>query len=166
MSAGVIYARVSADLKRAVDDYAGRREVTLTSAVADLLSRGLEAVANGRSSAQLERSVADLQVELAKRERDLAQEKTRAAGVEERERALTAAMQEWQAVRVGTCPWQGCGVAVTATDLVMRRGCRNGHPLGHLLEQVAKVPGMDSNQLLIAIAVLGLVLVAVTMGRK
>ena len=60
MSTEVIYARVPVPLKEAADAYASQRGKTLTGAVVDLLDRGLAAVSDERSVAQLEANLAQV----------------------------------------------------------------------------------------------------------
>jgi len=54
VSTATIYARVPVTVKEATDEYAGRHGMSLASAVADLLGRGLEAAENEPSIRALE----------------------------------------------------------------------------------------------------------------
>jgi hypothetical protein len=60
-----VYARVSAELKQAVDDYAEERGMSLASAVSDLLETGLEGASNAQSIKSLEIINQQLQGDLA-----------------------------------------------------------------------------------------------------
>ena len=54
----VVYARVPDSLKQALEAHASEVRLTLTAAVVDLLGRGLQAIANEQSVAELERKLA------------------------------------------------------------------------------------------------------------
>jgi hypothetical protein len=135
----VIYARVPDGLKGAVDEYAGERGVTLTSAVTDLLGRGLEAVTDAPSIAETERQLGE------------AKERMR-----ERESAFAAAQGELTALRslaqraqrrVGSCPQPNCGKPITGVDLLTTGSCRAcGGTLSQLIDPstyISKGPGVD-----------------------
>lgn len=64
-TAQVIYARVPDAVKEDADEYAGKQGLTLTSAVVDLIQRGLDAATNERSIANLESRLAKAAVEQA-----------------------------------------------------------------------------------------------------
>jgi hypothetical protein len=121
----VVYARVPEGLKKRATAYADRRGATLTSAIVDLLERGLNAEDSGRKLVQYEGQI----------ER-LASDKAQA------ESALNAALAELNAVQalaqrtqqpVGTCPEPGCFAPFTGADLFAKGVCPNGHPLSSLL---------------------------------
>jgi hypothetical protein len=107
-----IYARVPDQLKAAVDQHTAESGKTLANAVGDLLDRGLQAVADGRSIERLEARVGDLESEID--------------GHRERERTLSAAYEglaQRTALTVGTCP--ACSSAVTGQNLLMEGRCPN-----------------------------------------
>lgn len=166
MATEVIYARVPAELKNAVDAHAAHLGITLTAAVAELISHGLESAANEQSIANLQASLSEARLTLSERDRNLAEERSRAATLEERERNLRAVVQQLDTVTVGRCPQPGCVASLTATDLVVRRACPNGHQLGGVLEQVAKAPGLDPAEVLAAVAALGLLVAILAATRK
>jgi antitoxin component of RelBE/YafQ-DinJ toxin-antitoxin module len=98
MSTATIYARVPVTLKEAADDYAEERGLSLASAVADLLGRGLEASQNESSIRALE---------------------ARAAEVEEARNAARAMTERLQQV-LGKC---GCTQELTGNDLLVTGHC-------------------------------------------
>ena len=130
----VIYARVSDDLKDAVDGYAGGRGVTLTSAVTDLLERGLGSVSDAPSVAETERQLSEA--------RDL---------LRDRETAFSSARGELTALRslakraqrdVGNCPQAGCGKPITGLDLLTTGSCGAcGSTLSQLIDPSAHSTG-------------------------
>src|SRR5690348_14105869 len=69
--ASSIYIRMPADLKRAVDDHARGRGSTVTAAAVDLLGRGLQAVTDEKSVADLETALAGAVREKAVAEAEL-----------------------------------------------------------------------------------------------
>lgn len=97
-----IYARVSDDLKEATDRYAEEHGMSLASAVAELLGRGLEGASNEASVRTLETRLQELQHELS-RVRDAA------ATVEGRLKQV-----------LGTCQ---CGSPLTGSDLLVTGRC-------------------------------------------
>jgi hypothetical protein len=98
MSTATIYARVPVTLKEAADDYAGQHGMSLASAVADLLGRGLEAAQNEPSIRALE---------------------ARAQEAEEARSAARAMAERLQQV-LGKC---GCGHELTGSDLLIAGHC-------------------------------------------
>jgi hypothetical protein len=111
----VIYARVPDTLKFAVDMYAAERGNTLTSAVVDLLERGLVATSEAPS-------IAELGLRLA----------TAAAQKTEIEASLRSVRLELQTLRslserarqtLGSCPRQECSLPITGYDLLVTGHC-------------------------------------------
>jgi len=139
-----IYARVSDQLKAAVDEHATRSGQTLASAVADLLDRGLQATADERSIEALEENVRSLQAEVET--------------YEEREKPLVAFAQR-TALKVGSCP--SCGHDVSGRDLLVDGQCRNcGANLSPLLAPDPKVDkgGLNEGDFKLLLGALGLAL--------
>lgn len=64
MATTTIYARVPTELKEAIDAYTAEHGMTLASAVADLLGRGMEASSDEQSVKALEARAVELQREL------------------------------------------------------------------------------------------------------
>lgn len=98
MSTATIYARVPGELKDATDQYASGRGLSLASAVADLLERGLEAAENEPSIRALE---------------------ARAQEVEQG-RVAADAMRERLKQVLGRC---ACGTDLTGNDLLLTGHC-------------------------------------------
>jgi hypothetical protein len=98
MVTATIYARVPGEVKEATDDYAASRGMSLASAVADLLGRGLEAVENEPSLRALE---------------------ARAQEVEQA-RGAAQAMNERLKQVLGKC---ACGTDLTGRDLLITGHC-------------------------------------------
>ena len=65
MSTPTVYARVTDELKEAVSEYASNEGMSLASAIADLLTRGLEAVSSDESVRTLETRTHQLQAEMS-----------------------------------------------------------------------------------------------------
>jgi hypothetical protein len=99
-----IYARVSSELKAATDHYADDHGMSLASAVADLLSRGLQEAGDEASVRTLEARTQELQSELA-RIRD-------AAGT------MDGRLKQV----LGTCQ---CGSPLSGNDLLLTGRCPN-----------------------------------------
>lgn len=107
-----IYARVPDQIKEAADEYAAHRGMTLASAVADLLDRGLQGAADEQSIAGLEQRVAELSAENHV--------------LRERELAIGSAYQvlaDRIGRPVGVCPH--CQQAISGYDLLVTGRCRN-----------------------------------------
>lgn len=98
MSTATIYARVPNEVKEATGDYAASRGMSLASAVADLLSRGLEAEENEQSVRTLE---------------------ARAQEVEQA-RGAAQAMGERLKQVLGKC---ACGTELTGRDMLITGHC-------------------------------------------
>jgi hypothetical protein len=111
----VIYARVPDALKDAVDSYAAERGTTLTSAVADLLERGLASTSDGPSVTQLELKLATTTAMKAELEASL-----RSARLELRT-LLSLAERTRQAL--GQCPRSECSQPITGYDLLVTGQC-------------------------------------------
>src|SRR5256885_1756852 len=97
-----IYARVDPDLKEATDNYAAEHGMSLASAVADLLTRGLEAASNEASLHALDARAHELAVELS------------------RLRDTAATMEERLKQVLGRCH---CGNSLTGRDLLVTGRC-------------------------------------------
>jgi hypothetical protein len=164
--ADVIFARVAPELKAAVDSYSNENGMTLAGAVGDLLARGLETAASEESVEALRRRLAETQLEASELRRLFEEERVRAITSSERERNLQQFLTQLDATPIGPCPQKGCVQRVSAIDLVVRRTCKAGHSLTSLLEQVAKTPGMDSREALVAVGALGLVLALIAAGGQ
>jgi hypothetical protein len=139
-----IYARVSDQLKAAVDDHAARSGQTLAGAVADLLDCGLQATADEHSIKALKENVRTLKAEVET--------------YEEREKAWAAFAQR-TALKVGSCP--SCGHDVSGRDLLVDGLCRNcGANLSPLLGTGPKVKkgGLNEGDFNLLLGALGLVL--------
>lgn len=143
-----IYARVSDQLKEAVDEHATKNGTTLANAVADLLDRGLQATADQRSIAALEEQVGSLQAEVDT--------------FREREKTLSAAyrgLAQRTSLEVGKCP--KCGSPITGHDLLVEGSCPNcGANLSPLFGTGPKVQkgGLDEGDFRLLLGALGLVL--------
>jgi hypothetical protein len=102
MSTTTIYARIPADLKDATDAYAAERGMTLASAVADLLGRGMEAASGEAAVTALEARARELQQEL------------------DQVRPALDAVQARLPQVLGTCK---CGRSLTGEDFLIRGVC-------------------------------------------
>jgi hypothetical protein len=141
--------------------------MTLASAVADLLKRGLEAASDESSVTRLEQSVAELRLNLSERDRLLQEERGRSAASAQREQYLQQFLNQLDSAPIGRCPQAGCQMPISAIDLVSRRACKRGHGLGQVLEKAAaQAPGINSGEVLAALGGLGLILALVAAGGK
>jgi hypothetical protein len=111
----VIYARVPEQLKEAADAYAAERGATLTSAVVDLLERGLSAVTDERSIAELQATVSQLDAA-----RDKAEGRLHAAVAE---LGTLRALSERTQQSIGICPNARCLQPITGFDLLATAQC-------------------------------------------
>jgi hypothetical protein len=140
-----IYVRVPETTKRAARDYSEAKGTTLTSAIGDLLERGLEAVEN-------DESIRRLQLLLQAKDIELQQAESRIQGL----RALS------------TTPLGACGTCqsvVTAEDVLVRGKCPRGHtmrPPGAADKQSPN--GLDDKQALVLIGAVGLLLGALALS--
>lgn len=149
----VVYARIPAALKEAVEAYAAAKGVTQTTAVADLLERGLEAVSNAASIAELEKKLAAARLELSRAN-------VKISSLEERERNLLSTYQGLaQRIEqtVGTCP--NCRKPVRGYDLLAAgrcQYCKSG--LSSLLADTHTKTGLNQTEFLLLIGAIGLLL--------
>lgn len=148
-----IYARVPDTIKDAAEAHAATHGVTLASAVSELLDRGLQAVANERSIAELERRAADLTVEVET--------------LRQRDQAVSSAYQALAqriAQPVGAC--SRCGGPVTGHDLLVIGRCPNPECSASLSELLSRPPGavaeskggLDDGEFKMLLGALGLAL--------
>jgi len=130
----VIYARVPEALKDAADLYANERGTTLTSAVVDLLGRGLAASSD-------ERSIVELEAKLAKAEAARAESDARLAAAMNELGGLRAFAQRAN-LEVGQCP--ACSQAISGYNLMAEGRCP--HCTGPLLDLLAPPSNSSLNQ--------------------
>lgn len=151
MATEVIYARVPKQLKDAADAFAGQRGSTLTSAVVDLLGRGLTSVSDQRSLTAIERNLAQV---TAERDQVVAQlEKANA------ELAALTTFAQRASRGVGTCPNAACGQQITGYDLLALGQCSQcGKTLTSLLAPTSAAPTLDQRELMLLVGALGAVL--------
>lgn len=148
LNSAVIYARVPESLKEAIDSYALERGTTLTSAVSDLLERGLVSVSNEPSIAELESQVSALTIENSKLASEL-------QIVRSELQPLVAISQRSQ-LEVGVCPATTCGKPITGFDLLVTGKCKAcGGTLSGLLVEQSKSGGLNQQEFLMLIGFLG-----------
>jgi hypothetical protein len=105
-----IYARVPDQIKDAADAYASTHGMSQAKAVADLLDRGLQAIADERSVASLEGKVSELTGEM-----EVLRQRDQAAS------SAYRALAQRIAQPVGACPQ--CGEAISGYDLLVSGQC-------------------------------------------
>jgi hypothetical protein len=116
-----IYARVDEELKRATDQYAADRGMSLASAVSDLVSRGLVAASDEGSAFRLEQRVRELEAELS------------------RVRDAATAMDGRLHQLLGACE---CGQPLSGYDLLVTGRCTNcGRGITGLLTNLTESSG-------------------------
>lgn len=168
MTTEVIYARIPANLKGALIDYAARNAMTQTTAIADLLERGLKAVTTSASIEEIERSAHDLRAKLATSEVQLREAQLRANAVEERERNLLSAYQglaKRTEQTIGTCPV--CTKAVRGYDLLVTGRCPQCNSgLASLLARPQEKSGLNQSEFLTLVGAVGLVLALAYLQTK
>jgi hypothetical protein len=120
--------------------YAETNGMTLTTAISDLLDRGLEAVEN-------EESIQSLQEQIQVRDNLLRETEARLRG-----------LQALANTQLGVCAT--CRVPVTAVHVLVNRTCPNGHPLNtqDVPDKPQAASGLDDNQALVLIGAVGLLL--------
>lgn len=148
MTTQVLYARIDEELKAEIDDLARERGTTLTSAVADLITRGLAAVTEEESIARLENQLFHAQNERARLDSELHAAKMEADTV----RALTQRSN----YPIGKCIT--CNAPFTGYELLATGQCSNGHPLGDVLSLDPKASTTDQRDFLMFLGALGAVL--------
>lgn len=144
-STETIYVRVPEATKAAAKDYAETNGMTLTSAISDLLERGLESVEN-------DESIEKLQKQIQAKDFQLQQSATRIQGLH----ALAT-------TPLGVCA--SCKTVITAEDVLVHGKCPKGHALrAPGTPEKPKPAGLDDNQALILIGAVGLLLGALALS--
>lgn len=157
MSTEVIYARVPVALKEAADEYASRHGKTLTGAVVDLLDRGLNAATDERSVRDLEANLARVTAEKATTEAELRTAETKLAAL--------GAFAERAQRSVGSCP--RCSAQVTGHDLLAVGQCPQcGQQLSDLAAAKPAGPALDQREVLMLMGTLGAVLAIAYLASK
>jgi hypothetical protein len=157
MATEVIYARVPKELKDAADEYARNRGATLTSAVVDLLDRGLSAVSDDQSVVELEKTVASLTADNARLDGELQGARMEVGAL----RNFTARASR----KIGSCP--GCTGEISGYDLLAAGRCPNcERGLSSLLVPDKTSANLDQRELLILVGALGALLGAAYLMSK
>ncbi len=152
--AEVLYIRTPDSLKEAVDAYAEQRGVTLTSAVVDLIERGLAATTDERSVADLEKSLARVIAEKSGVEAHLVAATSELG-------ALRSVVERSQAV-VGSCPNNACGQHITGYELLALGHCQVcREPLTDLLAPSRQPTTLDQRAVGVLLGALGVALIGV-----
>lgn|GEM_PF-3922431 len=151
MSSEVIYARVPKSLKDAADAYAQQRGGSLTKAVADLLDRGLTAVSDAQSLANLESEFGKVV-----NERDQLVAQLHAAKTD---MVALNAFANRANVEVGTCPNSSCGRQISGYDLLGSGQCGVcGQALTSLVAPSSSSSTLDQREVMVLLGALGAVL--------
>jgi hypothetical protein len=156
--ASSIYIRMPADLKHAVDDHAKTRGSTVTAAAVDLLSRGLQAVADEQSVADLHAALASTVTEKAIVEAELVTARAQLATL--------GNFVDRASQRVGTCP--KCRKPISGADVFAASRCPScDEPLTELLVPKASgTAGIDQRELLLFAGALGALIGVALMSTK
>ena len=148
MKTQVLYARVEEELKTEVDDFAQSRGVTITSALTDLVTRGLAAISEEESISRLESQLAHARTEKANLLSELRASKIEADTV----RALTQRSNH----PIGNCVV--CSIPFSGYELLSVGQCSNGHPLAEALSLDPRASSTDQRDFLLFLGALGAVL--------
>jgi rubrerythrin len=155
----VVYARIPEALKQALGAHASARGVSLTAALVELLEQGLEASAEERSAAGLERELALARIELAETGGRLRETELRLEAAREREELSARtyrALAERARQELASCP--RCREPVRGSDLLVSGHCpRCGKALSSLLTPVARAGGLEPSEYLALLGALGAV---------
>lgn len=159
----VIYARIPAGLKEAVDSYAQERSVTLTAAVTDLLERGLQAVSDAASVSELQSRVVALDRDLGVARIELAESNAALSSLRAREQEFRTLAQRADQP-VGSCPY--CRKPILGTDVLLTQRCPQcGRGLSSVLLN-PKMTGFDQTELLVLLGALGIIVGAAYVQSK
>lgn len=157
----VIYARVPDTVKADVEEYADQQGVSLTSAVVDLVQRGLSAVSEEPSIANLEARVAALTSEKSAIEAQLTVASNEIG-------AMRSFAQRATTTQVGHCP--ECRSAISGLDLLGMGRCGVcGRSLVDLIAPTApaRQSVLDDRAVGVLVGALGIALVAAAvLGSK
>jgi hypothetical protein len=153
----VVYARVPDSLKRALDAHAAERGLTLTAAVVELVEHGLEAIAEERPVAELERELALSTSELEQTRGRLREAELGLQAAREREQTSArtySALAERTRQQLASCP--RCREPVRGSDLLVSGHCPNcSQALTSLLTPAPRAGGLDNNEYLALVGALG-----------
>ncbi len=152
----VLYARVPDSLKQVLHAHAADRGLSLTTAVVELLERGLEAGANAQSVAELERTLALAESELAQTRARLQQAELGLQAAREREQTTArtySALGERARQQLASCPQ--CRKPVRGQDLLVSGHCPNCNKALSSLLLPAPRAGLDGNEYLALMGALG-----------
>jgi len=161
-----LFVRIPHELREALDTHAGEKGMSLGTAVADLLTRGLEGAGAEQSIRALEQSLADAKTTLAERDEQVKGAAASVAAADAREKSMRDLAEQLEAASIGQCSVAGCGASFNAVDLVVRRRCPKRHALTPVLEGAVKASGLNSTDALIALAAIGLLIGLVAASRR
>jgi len=151
----VVYARIPAALKHALQDHATERGLTLTGAVVEVTQRGLEAISSGASLEPLKDKLAASTAEIGKARARLREAEVRLEAAQE-QRETVARIYGAVAFRLRQeltqCP--RCHKPVSGADLLTRGQCPHcGRALTSLLAPTRA--GLDRDQWIALLGALG-----------
>jgi hypothetical protein len=153
----VIYTRVPDEVKDAADAYASERGATLSSAVVDLLERGLTSVADECSIARLQENLAEVSARYAQTATEL--------GAARSELAAVKALSQRASLPIGHCP--RCEGQISGYDLLAAGECpRCKQPLSDLIAPKSKTSGLDQREFLMLVGALGAVVGLALLASK
>lgn len=148
-NSAVIYARVSERLKEELDNYASEKGTTLTTAVCDLIERGLVSVSDESSISQLESKNAELTLENMKLNGEIQ--------ILKAELQPLKSLSERSRMQIGKCPQ--CKGSITGYDLLAIGRCQKCQSgLSSLLADQQASSALDQKEFLLMIGALGAVI--------
>jgi len=154
-------------LKEALDTFAEDRGTTLTTAVVDLIERGLDSVTNARSIADLEQKAVKCAAELRHTRARLGEAEARLQTAMEREQMNSHAykvLAERAQQELGRCP--ACTDPVRGYDVLVTGSCPNcSQTLTPLVTPANKTEGLNQTDYLVLLGAVGLLVGAALAGN-
>lgn len=168
MSTATIYARVPEQTKRAADAFAAERGTSLTTAVQELLSLGLEAAANAGSVRTLQHQVLMLEGELGSARTEVREMAVLRDQSQQELASVRQAAAVWAQranIKVAACP--SCKEAISGADLLVTGHCKRCNAPTSALMEPKDTDAVNGRDLMIVLGAVGVLLgLVVLAGTK
>lgn len=149
--------RVPGEVKNAADAYASERGATLSSALVDLLERGLTSVSDESSIAQLQEDLAQVRAKYVQIATELEAARSELAAVK--------ALSQRASLPIGHCP--KCEGQISGYDLLAAGECPHcKQPLSELIAPTSRTNGLDQREFLMLVGALGAVVGLALLASK